>query len=224
MTDGREERKTKSNFHLIFLCALPSTPQYIQFLLILKNVVDDKRWNKKMPSEEKKCLENPLIMKCEAKQKHITRGGRGERRANCNNCQEIIVKFISIYTVFKWETRSLTEERRHISPLLTVKEEKKFHMSKYFPDEHFIMPTEGMSFQFFSPLSWHQPQIYEIPDRISLWVLVVESVRALSSQILISLEVDANTKTREPFKVHVDINMLHQNRLINFFSYFCPFP
>jgi hypothetical protein len=40
MTDGRE--KTKNNFHLIFPPTPPS-PQYIQFLLILKNVVHDKR-------------------------------------------------------------------------------------------------------------------------------------------------------------------------------------
>jgi hypothetical protein len=142
--DRWKGKETKNNFHLIF-SPTPPSPQYIQFLLILKNVVHDKRWNKK--SEGKKVSWKSFNHEMWAKQKHITRVAREKRRANCNNCQEIIVKFISILTVFKWEKLD-GGTKTHFTLLRDVAE-GEFHMSKYVLDEHFIMPAQGRSFQLF---------------------------------------------------------------------------
>jgi hypothetical protein len=105
----RWKGKKANNFHLIF----SSTPQCIQFLLILKNVVHDKRWNEK--SAKKKCLENPLIMKCEGET--TTEKTQGMRR------KIVIIVKKSSWNLFQFylssnEMRNLTEKRRHISPSL----------------------------------------------------------------------------------------------------------
>ena len=75
MTDGKWEEQFSS---------LP-TPLYIRFLLILKNVVHDKKRNTvkyedtgKMGAEN--VLENPLIMKCERNKNTSRRCHRGEEK------------------------------------------------------------------------------------------------------------------------------------------------
>ena len=120
------------------------------------------------------------------------------------------MKFISILTVSNspsWESAWWSTKTYFT---FFFAKEKKFHICQntFVLDEHFIMPT--ISGRFSNPYRKY------MKFRQKLWEcksLVITNFNFIKVNVDTQHEQDGMKK---PFKVHVDINMLHQNHLINF--------
>lgn len=166
----------------------------------------ENRWNENTEQEEGekkvswKSFNHGNVCERNKNTSRVTEWGWWKKRKRIfpvsrNNCQEIIMKFISILTVAKWEW-SLTEEWRHISPSFFFfffrcdNENEVGGRGKHFIRQNMFSMNILSCLQIhrsynFSLFSLDISRKYMKFRTEFRYGLLEESLRALSSQILI---------------------------------------